>query len=252
MKELTTINYTPQKSYMIPKHSHHAWEFVCYIQGNGILTVGDTDYPFKPGDIICQPPHIEHSEVSDDGFQNIYLTVKDYYYPSNEVHRFEDNDSKDVYTLLSMIYRIYHLKHENYQHIVSQLLEVFRLFIEAKVSSHNKNQYVKQLEEVLINNISNGNFNLKATMDAFPICNDHLRRLFKKYNSITPSDYLLNKRIDQAKSLLENKSSSGQQVKLIASLVGFDDPYYFSKIFKSKTGVSPSMWKSKAINGSYI
>lgn len=64
--------------------------------------------------------------------------------------------------------------------------------------------------------------------------------LFKGIFGTTPNRYLVTKRIDHAKSMLETQSLT---VTEIAELCGFSDVYYFSKVFKQETGISPNRWK---------
>jgi len=67
----------------------------------------------------------------------------------------------------------------------------------------------------------------------------HLIRIFKKYYGITPHQYLIDKRIEQAKSLLR----SGSSVSETCYAVGFESVHSFSTLFKGKTGLSPSAYK---------
>ncbi len=67
----------------------------------------------------------------------------------------------------------------------------------------------------------------------------HLIRVFKKYHGITPRQYLINKRIKQAKVSL----TSGQSVSDTCYAVGFASINSFSNLFKAKTGMSPSVYR---------
>ena len=64
----------------------------------------------------------------------------------------------------------------------------------------------------------------------------HLIRVFKKYYGITPRQYLINKRIEKAKTILK----SGKSVSDTCYSVGFDSVSSFSNLFRAKTGMSPS------------
>lgn len=64
--------------------------------------------------------------------------------------------------------------------------------------------------------------------------------LFKRNVRTTPNRYLVLRRVERAKELL---SVEGISVSDVAEICGFSDVYYFSKVFKSETGVSPSKWK---------
>ena len=65
-------------------------------------------------------------------------------------------------------------------------------------------------------------------------------RLFKKHFGTTPVQYSLERRIASAKLMLEGSAKS---IKEIASDLGFADEYYFSNMFKSKTGSNPSSYR---------
>ena len=72
----------------------------------------------------------------------------------------------------------------------------------------------------------------------------YLVSIFKICYGLTPMDYLVNKRIDEAKVLLEDGSL---KIKDIASVVGYEDSLYFSKVFKKFTGVSPKEYKGDGV-----
>ncbi len=62
----------------------------------------------------------------------------------------------------------------------------------------------------------------------------------KKLTGLTPNDYIKSLRMARAIELLQNDTMTIAQV---AYEVGFDDPYYFSKSFKSYYGISPSQYR---------
>ena len=69
-------------------------------------------------------------------------------------------------------------------------------------------------------------------------------RSFKHCTGSTPMQYILSKRIYNAEILLHD---STYNVTEIAEIVGYDNPLYFSRIFKKVKGVSPSEYR-KNIN----
>lgn len=60
---------------------------------------------------------------------------------------------------------------------------------------------------------------------------------FNKCMGITPMQYVINKKINYAMTLLNNGS---HRVRDVAYQLGFKDEFYFSRLFKKKTGISPS------------
>ena len=68
-------------------------------------------------------------------------------------------------------------------------------------------------------------------------------RLFKKEFGQTPYAYVLEKKLDFAQKLLIDTNLS---VKEIALKLCFSDEYYFSNLFKEKTGHTPSGYRKKS------
>lgn len=68
----------------------------------------------------------------------------------------------------------------------------------------------------------------------------HFLRIFKSNTGITPFEYLLNIKIDNAKTLLKHTNYSITQV---CDLCGFSSNSYFTQAFKRKVGVVPSQYK---------
>jgi hypothetical protein len=71
---------------------------------------------------------------------------------------------------------------------------------------------------------------------------DHFARIFKRIKGVSPRDYMLGRRMEQARSLLKNSSLS---VSRIADHLGYNDVYFFSKQFKQKTGMTPSEFRKR-------
>jgi two-component system response regulator YesN len=77
----------------------------------------------------------------------------------------------------------------------------------------------------------------------FGISQTYLNMLFKKYAQTTFCKYLLNVRMKKALDLME--TNTNLQVKDIASLTGFNDQFYFSKLFHKEFGETPSQHTHK-------
>ena len=65
-------------------------------------------------------------------------------------------------------------------------------------------------------------------------------RNFKEYTDATPTQYLLSLRISNAQTLLE---TTNYNVTEISEIVGYDNPLYFSRLFKKQIGMSPSEFR---------
>jgi YesN/AraC family two-component response regulator len=71
---------------------------------------------------------------------------------------------------------------------------------------------------------------------------DYMNRMFKRLTNHTIIDYLNRVRIDKSRELIENTSLSFSEISFE---VGINDPYYFSKVFKKYTEMSPLEYRKK-------
>lgn len=71
----------------------------------------------------------------------------------------------------------------------------------------------------------------------------HFCRVFKQYTHMRPVEYVTNLRIERAKDLLLQEPRIN--VTRIAHQTGFISPSYFSKTFKSKTGMTPEAYRKQ-------
>jgi AraC-like DNA-binding protein/ActR/RegA family two-component response regulator len=69
-------------------------------------------------------------------------------------------------------------------------------------------------------------------------------REFKAVFQVTFVEYLANYRMEQAKRLLANPS---MPVADVAAAVGFNDPSYFTRVFRKQEGVSPSEYRAAGV-----
>ena len=75
----------------------------------------------------------------------------------------------------------------------------------------------------------------------------YLRKLFSKYHHTTPKQYILELRLQKARQLL---SQSPATVTETAEQCGFSSLYHFCRIFKEKTGMTPTQYaKQHKISG---
>lgn len=70
----------------------------------------------------------------------------------------------------------------------------------------------------------------------------YFRRLFSSFFGVSPKEYIIQKRIEYAKSLLK---SGGFSVCEIANLCGYAEPCHFSREFTRRVGVPPSKYFEK-------
>jgi AraC-like DNA-binding protein len=70
----------------------------------------------------------------------------------------------------------------------------------------------------------------------------HFFVLFKRCTGHSPIDYFIRLRMERAARLL---SATELNVKEIAAALGYDDPFYFSRVFKAIHGIAPRDYRLK-------
>ncbi|HTO21403.1 MAG TPA: AraC family transcriptional regulator, partial [Spirochaetia bacterium] len=82
---------------------------------------------------------------------------------------------------------------------------------------------------------------LQSVCDRFRVSQTYVSRLFRRFEGVSFVEYLTRFRVQLAKRLISDHP--GMPLKDVAAYAGYHDPFYFSRVFKSLTGVPPSEWK---------
>ena len=99
-----------------------------------------------------------------------------------------------------------------------------------KVFTYIKNNYNKQIS-------------IEEISELFNFNTSYLIKLFRKRLGVTPMQYVIHLRIEEAKRLMFEKHDLS--FKQISELCGYDDAHYFSRLFKKETGRNPSDYRDK-------
>jgi AraC-like DNA-binding protein len=70
----------------------------------------------------------------------------------------------------------------------------------------------------------------------------HYFALFKRQTGFAPIDYFIRLRMERARELLDATAVS---VKEIAAMLGYNDPFYFSRAFKSVNRIAPTGYRAR-------
>ncbi len=79
---------------------------------------------------------------------------------------------------------------------------------------------------------------LQSLCDEFAISQAYMSKLFRKYADQSYAQYLTGLRIEKAKALMREEKEL--YIKDIATMAGYQDQFYFSRIFRSYEGMSPA------------
>ena len=126
--------------------------------------------------------------------------------------------------------------------MIMKLLGYIIAFKKQKGYSGNRiEQIIKQACFTMRANVS-GDIDLEELASNNSVGYAYFRKMFKKYMGISPLKYYNNLKILKAKELL---LTSDKLVKEVSGELGFQSIYYFSRLFKSKTGSTPSEFKAQ-------
>ncbi|MDF2986612.1 MAG: hypothetical protein K0R50_2122 [Eubacterium sp.] len=104
-----------------------------------------------------------------------------------------------------------------------------------------RNEYFKKI----INHINQNFFNdisIKSLAQDFVINPNYISQLFRKELGMTFTDYITKMRMNYAKELLQKTEYSQGE---IAAKCGYSDYFYFIRVFKKTTGVTPGQYRHK-------
>ncbi|MBR6737324.1 MAG: helix-turn-helix transcriptional regulator [Clostridia bacterium] len=105
-----------------------------------------------------------------------------------------------------------------------------------------ENKLISEIRLYIDKNFYREELSLISVSKEFSYNPKYLSMLFNKVVGTGFSQYVTRVRINYALTLIEQGFTS---VKDLSYMCGFKDPLYFSKVFKQKTGKSPSEYKSK-------
>lgn len=181
----------------------------------------DSQYITASQKIAIFNNHISNSKPMKDFFMSIWA----------------ENKQRNIgyeYAIKSNIYGIFSLLIRSYM----------KYTITSKENSHRNqnvhkiNKVIKYIEEHYQEEITLDDMANTLNFNRYYFC-----RFFKEITGVTPAEYVNNFRIHQAISIMCNYPELS--ITMIAMKSGFNDPNYFSRIFRSITGFTPSNYKAR-------
>lgn len=145
--------------------------------------------------------------------------------------------------LKTIMDKIYELSAETtfsaHTSIIGLIYEFFAVLL--RCSSHNfKTDLVTSALKIINYNYCSA-ISVEQIAEHLSIDPSYFSRKFTQKVGVSPKRYIIDKRIERAKELL---LSTDAKIFEIANSVGFDDQFYFCKIFKKYTNESPTGYRS--------
>jgi AraC-like DNA-binding protein len=228
------------------------YQIIYITKGRGIFEVNDRTHVVVPGSVMVVFPGIPHlyKPEYEVGWTEYWVGFKGPHADALREHGFL-SDAKPLYevglqnTLIGLFNQIFELVQSQqplYQIqasscVLTLIAEILAQERRAVQHTHSE-QLVEKAKFYMEENIYS-EINLNRIGEMLGVSTSHLNEVFKSYTAMTPYQYYISIKIRKAKDLLEHGALS---VKEVAFRLGFTDQYYFSRLFKHKTGIPPSRW----------
>jgi len=259
-----------------PIHTHNFHELNIVIAGNGKHYINDSVMHITIGDLFIMPPNVSHGyEFDSKNFSIFHLLFHKDFFKKYESHL---NNLTGYHILFNIDPKIQRQNSavNNFLHIdISENYNLIRIFNELTVLEEEQNCNTKTEKEFLAvyviakicEMLEHGNDSNKKGHYPYDMLKSveyiHLNygehidlqtlhtiscmsassylRYFKKIFNCTPTDYIQDYRLRQAKSMLKYTDHS---LTTIANDCGFWDNAHFSKLFKKKYDLSPLKYRA--------
>jgi AraC-like DNA-binding protein len=233
------------------------FQFVYIAQGAGRFRSFQGEFTISAGTMLLVVPGERHWYVPDEdtGWTEYWLGFKGEIPEKWLERKFIDRDNPIYHigvsqSLISLFNQAIHYA-EKEPVCMQQLIASLVPQIMARLQACRKNtDAIKQFDTLLerARAVFDENlyvkFDVEAITSSLKVNYNSLRDYFNGHTGLSPYQYFLQMKINKAKELLCQEDMS---VKEVSFKLAFDNPYYFSRLFKKKTGVSPSRW-----NGAHV
>lgn len=159
-------------------------------------------------------------------------------------HVFYTGNSPEFHSLFRQMILELQSVRPHYEELLALLLRELLIRISRRLAEGKKQNVRLQEEMEEAARYFNRSYNQNISIEDYA-ASKHMSacwfiRNFKQYHNITPMQYILNLRIANARNLLVTTSCN---VTEVAAIVGYENPLYFSRLFKKQTGMSPSEYR---------
>lgn len=228
--------------------------YIYCIKGRGYYKRGSKEYEVNPGELFYCPPrsHQEYWADSENPWTIYWIHVFGRSLSSIAVQvGFSDSvpvlqigiNSEITDSFQGLFKVMKNVNNETYRfYIQTYIYRILGLFA---VNAHlmrpeNKlpdeiTAAIKYMERSLDKQITINEISDQAGISSFHFC-----RMFKKHTGVTLINYFNRLKIHKACAMI---AGSNLKIKEIANELGYNDPYYFSRVFKKFSGYSPEYYR---------
>lgn len=250
------------------KHAHDFAEISVILEGQSDYTIGKDHFTAQAGTVMLFNPDTLHQDVQmkNTTSHQLHIGIKSFslegykrnYFPftSSVIHLGQRH-----HEFLNRCWRLVEEKSSRqigYDLMIKTLvMEIIVMILRSENSSQLEISSLSLKEtdrekQVVVNNIvyfiethHTEDISLEILAETLYISPTYISKVFKEETGDSPINYLIKVRLNRAKQLLETQQTT---VKEVAEMVGYQDAYHFSKLFKKHYGQSPSELIKKEIS----
>ena len=245
-------------------HTHNCSELFFVIGGAGQFFIDETIHQVSPNDLLIINPNVEHTEISFNsnpleyivlGVEGLELSVNDERNDRYCIINFR-NMRENIFFYLQNMLREIETKAPGYETICQDLMEVLVIYLTRQTNFSTTMAPIRKSSSRLcptvrryIDEHFKENINLDLLAQLTHSSKYYLVHAFSEEYGISPINYMISKRIEEAKQLLKNDDYT---LSVISRMLGFSSPSYFSQIFKKNEHMTPNEYRklSRADNTS--
>ena len=234
------IGRVSYKEESFPMHQHKHYEIIAYLQGNGTMHTSAGAFPVGADRIVIVPPGILHRTEAECELKSIYISG-DFggVFHLDEPIFLPDNAEREGTTLARMIYRN---RYEDSDYIAALCNALTHFLLRNLAMDDAIGLSVRKIIYEITHSFYDHGVDLHALLNRSGYAEDYIRAHFKRITGKTPTAFLHGLRVKHACYLIEVYRST-MSLSEIATQCGYTDYVFFSKKFKSITGVSPREYK---------
>ncbi|WP_418463015.1 helix-turn-helix domain-containing protein [Frisingicoccus sp.] len=239
-------------------HTHNCCELFFVIDGVGQFFIENQLHPVGANDFVIVNPHVLHTEMSLNAnpMEYIVLGIEDF--ELSETNAWNQQyyivncrpiRDKVLFYLQSMLKEIEN-KEFNHDIICQDLMEILVILILRQtglsmsiVSGPKKSSHLCSAIRRYIEAHYRESINLDTLVEISHVSRYYLVHAFTKEYGISPINYMISCRIEEAKQLLKNDD---YPLSFISRFLGFSSPSYFSQAFKKICGLSPNEYRKQS------
>lgn len=256
IQTLYTGTFTAPYETLFAPHKHTFIEIMYIDKGCGIIEINNQKYTAKEGDVVIYFPNLFHKEYSikkGNQLHALFFAVRytnalqEMFENFSNSYVFPSGDNRNILES-SMKYLINESQKDGVPYFdkianciaKTIILKILQMSLD-KEQATESNEFVKSVQQYLDDHYLE-DINLDEYYNSLPFSKYYISRLFKTCMGITPINYIISKRMDLARELLNN---TDKKIQDIANEVGYKDIYYFTKTFKKEIGVSPTKYRKR-------